>query len=140
MGFLLDTTFLIDIEREAKRRSEAPQSPSLSAAYPAHQFLHLNEATTFDISIITAGEFAAGFSEESKKSFSTYLAHFSVLGVDHEIAWLFGQVSQSLRKAGTLIGANDIWIACTALKHDLTLVSRNIKHFTHVAGLACVSY
>ena len=40
-----------------------------------------------------------------------------------------------LRKAGTSIGANDLWIACHALAYDCTLVTNNLKEFRRVKGL-----
>ena len=41
-----------------------------------------------------------------------------------------------LKKAGTPIGANDLWIACHALAEDATLVTNNTREFERVSGLA----
>jgi tRNA(fMet)-specific endonuclease VapC len=40
-----------------------------------------------------------------------------------------------LKSAGTPIGANDLWIACHALAEGATLVTRNQREFSRVAGL-----
>lgn len=40
-----------------------------------------------------------------------------------------------LKKAGTPIGANDLWIACHALSLDAILVTHNTKEFARVTGL-----
>ena len=40
-----------------------------------------------------------------------------------------------LRKLGTPISDFDLLIACTALDHNLTLVSRNIKEMSRIEGL-----
>ena len=36
------------------------------------------------------------------------------------------------------IGAMDLLIAATAIGHNMTLVSKNLKHFKHVPGLSVV--
>lgn len=40
-----------------------------------------------------------------------------------------------MEKNGRLIGANDLWIAATALAHDMPLVTANHKDFVRVPGL-----
>ena len=40
-----------------------------------------------------------------------------------------------LKDAGTLIGANDLWIACHALAEGATLVTHNTREFQRVEGL-----
>lgn len=44
-------------------------------------------------------------------------------------------IYQNLRRRGVLIEDADILIAATALAHDATLVTRNLKHFGRVEGL-----
>jgi len=41
-----------------------------------------------------------------------------------------------LKRAGTPIGANDLWIVCHALAEDTILVTNNTREFDRVAGLA----
>jgi len=58
----------------------------------------------------------------------------SVHGTDsttHHYAALYGQ----LRKAGTPIPTNDIWIAALAIEHDLILYSRD-AHYEKIPSLA----
>lgn len=43
--------------------------------------------------------------------------------------------SARLKKAGTPIGANDLWIACHALAEDVTLVTNNVREFERIQGL-----
>lgn len=44
-------------------------------------------------------------------------------------------VRKQLRDSGQLIPAFDIVIATTALEHDLTLITRNAKHFARIEEL-----
>ena len=41
----------------------------------------------------------------------------------------------SLKAAGMLIGANDLWIACHALAEKAVLVTHNTKEFVRITGL-----
>jgi len=52
-----------------------------------------------------------------------------------ETALHYGQIRAQLERAGTPIGANDLWIAAHALSYDMILVSNNIKEFQRVPDL-----
>ena len=47
----------------------------------------------------------------------------------------YARIFAQLRKAGTPIGANDLWIACHALAEDAVLVTDNVREFGRVQGL-----
>ena len=47
----------------------------------------------------------------------------------------FAAVRGQLRRDGNLIGDMDLLIASTALVNNLTLVTRNRRHFDRVPGL-----
>ena len=47
----------------------------------------------------------------------------------------YGQIRADLRRAGMMIGPNDLMIASIAKTHDLTLVTRNTGEFSRVVGL-----
>lgn len=46
-----------------------------------------------------------------------------------------GAVMAELEAAGTPIGVEDVMIAATALEHELTVVTRNVKHFERIEGV-----
>ena len=46
----------------------------------------------------------------------------------------------ALRRAGTPIGANDLWIACHALALGATLVTHNLREFSRIRGLSVVDW
>jgi tRNA(fMet)-specific endonuclease VapC len=47
----------------------------------------------------------------------------------------YARIRAELERAGTPIGANDLWIASHALASDLILVSNNLREFGRVKGL-----
>ncbi len=52
-----------------------------------------------------------------------------------EIAWHYGEIYRALAAKGQLIGANDMWIAATALAHGFGIVTNNHDEFSRVSGL-----
>lgn len=62
---------------------------------------------------------------------------FEVLPLDLEDARQAGEVRASLAALGTPIGAYDVLIAGQARARGLVLVTRNVREFSRVPGLAC---
>ena len=52
-----------------------------------------------------------------------------------EICAHYAQQATALKRRGTPIGANDLWIACHALALNATLVSHNVSEFARIEGL-----
>jgi toxin FitB len=61
--------------------------------------------------------------------------HGRVLDVDWRVADAWGQIMSRSQRAGRVLGAMDAFFAATAESHDLTLVTRNTRHFDDL-GLA----
>lgn len=47
----------------------------------------------------------------------------------------YAEQATALKRHGTSIGANDLWIACHALALGATLVSHNVREFQRIQGL-----
>ncbi|MDW7711685.1 MAG: type II toxin-antitoxin system VapC family toxin [Deferrisomatales bacterium] len=60
---------------------------------------------------------------------------FKSVAFDDPCADHCGRVRAEPAAQGTPIGPNDLLIAATALAHDLTLVTHNIREFSRVTGL-----
>ena len=92
------------------------------------------------ISIITFGEIYEGIyygrdAAAHEAAFLRFLTAVSVLGIDYETARTFARLRGDLRARGLLIPQPDLLIAATALSYDLTLATRNLRHFNRIAGL-----
>lgn len=63
-----------------------------------------------------------------------------VLAFDAECAAHSARIRLALEAVGTPIGPHDTMIAVTALRHQATLVTRNLLEFSLVPGLQCVNW
>ena len=61
-------------------------------------------------------------------------------GNDVAICRHYAEQATALRRAGTPIGANDLWIACHALALEATLVTHNLREFSRIRGLSLVDW
>jgi tRNA(fMet)-specific endonuclease VapC len=128
MGILIDSSIIIDHERLGSALDERVVG---------------REDESFFISAITASELLHGVhrarnarTRARRLAFvEAALAAFPVLPADLNVARTHAGLWAELSTAGTLIGANDLWIAATAVAHDLTLATLNRRDFDRVPGL-----
>ncbi len=129
-SLILETTFLVDFERELRRGSDGPATDLLRA----HQSYRLFITHTI------AGELAAGSSLAQRSRWQVFIQPFQILAATADVDWEYGKAFRHLQRNGQLIGANDLWIAATALAYDLPVVTRNDEHYRRVPGLVTISY
>lgn len=60
---------------------------------------------------------------------SKVLGDDGVLPFDEATATLYADLAARLRRSGDVIGQSDTMIAATALQHDATVATRNVRHF-----------
>jgi tRNA(fMet)-specific endonuclease VapC len=89
-------------------------------------------------SVVSYAELAVGF--ETRASLDERLLGIPLLTIDVGCAWIAGRIARKLRREGRMIGANDIWIAATAVQAGLPVLTRNKEEFARVAGLSVISY
>lgn len=68
------------------------------------------------------------------------LRPMQVLPFDSECAAHAARLRAELEVAGTPIGPHDTLIAATALRHQATLVTRNVREFSRVPGLQWLNW
>jgi predicted nucleic acid-binding protein len=127
---ILESTFLIDLEREHHR----------AVPGPAVGFLELNGDARLYLPFIVSGEMAAGISMRDRARWEAFLAPLYVLPSSADVSWHYGRAYRHLHDNGSLIGANDLWIAATGLAYQMPVVTRNPEHFRRVPGLEVETY
>ena len=91
------------------------------------------------LSVVTIGEVYEGFErlsvpDQRQSVFEEMFPTMLLLAVNMRAARDYAKLRAQLRSTGNLIPDNDLWIAATAVAHDLVLVSRD-AHFVRVPGL-----
>lgn len=129
-ALILETTFLVDLEREHHRGSPGP----------AVAFLETHDRAKLYLPFIVPGELAAGTSLSDRSRWEAFLAPFFVLPSTADVAWEYGRAYRYLQENGRLIGGNDLWIAATGLAYRMPVVTRNVEHFRRVPGLEVSGY
>ncbi|MGH2616756.1 MAG: type II toxin-antitoxin system VapC family toxin, partial [Thermomicrobiales bacterium] len=67
--------------------------------------------------------------------FRRFHARLALLPLDDPTMERFASIRAALRRRGQLIPDLDLLIAATAIHHDLTLLTRNVRHFARIPGL-----
>ena len=93
---IADTTFLIDLEREVKRRV-----PGRAAT-----FLSKRGDSAIGMSAVSSAELIERYDDASRSSAMRFLHHFELLQVDSDTAWLWSRLSRQARSEGRTLRAN----------------------------------
>ena len=93
----------------------------------------LRRATQVAIPVIVLGEYRYGISQSRnhihyEQWFAEYLPSFRILDIDERTTISYSAVRRQLKKGGTHIPSNDVWIAALCRQHSLALLSRD-RHF-----------
>ena len=82
----------------------------------------------------------APLAEPRLAALNALLRPMQLLPFDSECAAHAAQIRAALEAKGTPIGPHDTLIAATALRHSATLITRNVREFSRVAGLTCLNW
>jgi tRNA(fMet)-specific endonuclease VapC len=87
----------------------------------------------FVLAEIRAGFYGGNQRPRNEMLLGRFLAKGTVgiLLPDRETAEQYARLFVQLKRAGTPVPNNDLWIAALALQHDLSLVTRD-RHFEHI--------
>jgi tRNA(fMet)-specific endonuclease VapC len=99
----------------------------------------LRRATQIAVPVIVLGEYRYGIQQSRERQryehwLVEYLSKFRVLDVEEQTTTSYAAVRGELKRAGTPIPSNDVWIAALCRQHSLPLLSRD-RHFDLVPGL-----
>jgi predicted nucleic acid-binding protein len=104
----------------------------------------LRKAAELAIPVIVLGEYRYGIAHSRGRAryeqwLSEYLPAFRILAVDEQAALFYSIIRAELKKAGSPIPSNDVWIAALCRQHSMPLISRD-RHFDAVTGLTRLAW
>jgi len=99
---------------------------------------HLARADQLAIPVIVLGEYRYGIAQSrNRASYDSWLKGLLhdclVLDINEPTTHHYAEITLELKRKGTPIPTNDIWIAALCRQHGLPLLSRD-RHFDLVAG------
>jgi tRNA(fMet)-specific endonuclease VapC len=104
----------------------------------------IDQAEWVGIPAITLGELWFGFRlgarrDRNEASLRDFLANpvVEVLDVDEDVGMQYADIVFDLRRAGSPIPTNDIWIAATAARAGAAILSAD-DHFTRIARVGSI--
>ncbi|MGA7672330.1 MAG: type II toxin-antitoxin system VapC family toxin [Nitrolancea sp.] len=125
MSYLIDTDLIID---------------GLHAVASALALLEDLAPSGLAVSILSLGELYEGAyhtpdPESHRQGVDLFLHGYRLVGLDQSTMVRFARERAELRRQGLMIPDFDLLIAATALTHQLTLVTRNTRHFQRIPDL-----
>ncbi len=129
MSFVLDTSLL-----SALMRSEPAASARLLAAHPAE--VALVQPVLAEVRYGLARLPRSKRRRMLEERLAVMLAAMSRAAWTDAVSEHFGAVKADLERRGERVDDFDVAIAAHALAFEATLVTRNIRHFARIRGLA----
>jgi len=125
--YLLDTNLIIRLRRR--------HPPAV-----IERFVRLQPGEAI-MSAVVYGELCYGIEkgpsrDEAREVLARLTQAIPVVPLPAEAGLAYGRIRSVLEASGSIIGANDLWIAAHALTSGLVLVTGNQGEFSRVEGLA----
>jgi tRNA(fMet)-specific endonuclease VapC len=104
----------------------------------------LRNAAEVALPVIVLGEYRYGIRQSrDRQRYEQWLGEslpdYRVLDVDEGTAVSYAALRSELKRAGTPIPSNDVWIAALCRQHSLSLLSRD-RHFDLVRGIERIDW
>lgn len=106
----------------------------------------MDRADWIGIPTVTMGELRSGFllgdqRERNEAELDEFLTHpvVTALEVDAEASRHYAGIVADLRRAGTPLPTNDVWIAATAVRHGAAVLTCD-QHFERIARVGAVLF
>ena len=131
----IDSSFVIDLLREQRRRQPGPASRWVAS--------HGDEplaASVFVWCELESGAAAADRPEEQQKALRDFVNAVTLVFPDERFAPEYGATLDRMQRRGATIGTMDLLIATTALVAGAPILTANVRHFDAVPGLRVLPY
>lgn len=110
----------------------------------ASQYDKHTKGKKWALSFVTVGELLTlprhrGWGSAKTVELERRIALTGVIPYDMALCQTYAELKAKLLKVGRPIGDNDLWIAATAIRHSIPLISHNRKHYDEIPGLVFIS-
>jgi len=122
---LLDTSILIDYYRKTDKSNAA-------------WLLLIHQGNDFAVSVITKYEIYSGANPKQQSFWDSVFENIVVIPFDEDCVNTSVAVNATLKSKRKQIALADLFIASTALAHNLPIATLNRKHFERIAELTIV--
>jgi tRNA(fMet)-specific endonuclease VapC len=104
----------------------------------------LQQAAEIAVPVIVLGEYRYGIRQSRDRHryeewLTESLPNYRILDVDEATAACYASVRYELKKAGTPLPSNDVWIAALCRQHSFSILSRD-RHFDLVRGIERIDW
>lgn len=125
-GILIDTSIIIDFLRKEKKEKSL--------------LWQIRETSVCFMSSITLFELLSGAKTNKQfEDINRIIKWIDSLSFNDYIAEVAASILRDLKSRNQLIDYRDIFIAATAMFHQLTLATLNISHFERIEGLGLLN-
>ncbi|MBU0764230.1 MAG: type II toxin-antitoxin system VapC family toxin [Bacteroidetes bacterium] len=80
------------------------------------------------------GAVNSGNSKRNLVKYRGFISNCTILNINTDVAEQYAVIRKNLKKRGTPIPENDIWIAATCIVYDI-LLATNDRHFSYISSL-----
>ena len=123
-GYLLDTSICVFLFREHREVTQKLNAIGFHRCF----------ITDVVLTELRYGAFKSDYVEDNLKLIDDFVQKVQVLPFADSIDE-YAQEKVRLKNAGTPIEEFDLLIGCAAKAAGLTMVTHNVKHFSHISGL-----
>jgi len=123
-GYLLDTSICVFLFRKHPKVTEQLNKIGYSRCF----------ISDIVLAELRYGAYKSDFVEDNLKLIDNFIKKVHVLPFADSID-VYAKEKVRLRNAGRLIEDFDLLIGCAAKAAELTVVTHNVKHFSHIEGI-----
>lgn len=133
----LDTTLLIDLLGRSGARGRRAAQRVIAALAAANEPL---TTTRLNAAELWVGVFRSEQPEADAALVERLMADLTILELDEAAARIFGRLTADAQRRGLPIGDMDALIGAVAIANNERIITRNVRHYSRIAGLEVQSY
>ena len=122
--YLLDTNTCIEILKDTHNIRNIVRQKGIANCF-------VSEITLAELYF---GAFNSNNPQQRIKDVDFIADHFEIIPIFDSLS-LYGETKTLLKKQGNLIDDFDILIGCSAVCHNMIMVSDNVKHLSRIPGI-----